>query len=47
MSPATVALAMGSCLVGIVIGALPGLTATMGVALMTTLTLGLDPSLAS
>jgi putative tricarboxylic transport membrane protein len=46
MSPGTVALAMGSCLVGIVIGALPGLTATMGVALMTTLTLGLDPSLA-
>jgi putative tricarboxylic transport membrane protein len=46
LSPVTIALAMGSCLVGIVIGALPGLTATMGIALMTTLTLGLDPSLA-
>jgi putative tricarboxylic transport membrane protein len=31
--------ALGSSLAGVVIGALPGLTATMGVALMTTLTL--------
>ena len=31
--------ALGASLVGVVIGALPGLTATMGVALMTTLTL--------
>jgi putative tricarboxylic transport membrane protein len=31
--------ALGSSLVGVIIGALPGLTATMGVALMTTLTL--------
>jgi putative tricarboxylic transport membrane protein len=46
MTPATVAIAMGACLVGIVIGALPGLTATMGVALMTTLTLGLEASTA-
>jgi putative tricarboxylic transport membrane protein len=36
--------ALGSSLVGVVIGALPGLTATMGVALMTTLTLKLPPS---
>ena len=31
--------ALGASLIGVVIGALPGLTATMGVALMTTLTL--------
>ena len=30
--------------VGIIIGALPGLTATMGVALLTTLTYKMDPS---
>lgn len=35
-----------STLLGIVIGALPGLTATMGVALMTTLTYKLAPDLA-
>ncbi|HEX8375418.1 MAG TPA: tripartite tricarboxylate transporter permease, partial [Geminicoccaceae bacterium] len=44
MAPGTIALAMGACLLGIVVGALPGLTATMGVALMTTLTLGLEAS---
>ena len=32
---------LASSLVGVVIGALPGLTATMGVALMTTLTIKL------
>lgn len=36
----------GATLLGIIIGALPGLTATMGVALMTTLTYSLDHSLA-
>ena len=36
--------ALGSSLVGVVIGALPGLTATMGVALMTTLTLKMPPT---
>lgn len=36
--------ALGSSLVGVVIGALPGLTATMGVALMTTLTLKMPSS---
>jgi putative tricarboxylic transport membrane protein len=35
-----------SCFSGIVIGALPGLTATMGVALLTTLTLKLPPDYA-
>ncbi|MGH8740195.1 MAG: tripartite tricarboxylate transporter permease, partial [Burkholderiales bacterium] len=38
--------ALGSSLVGVVIGALPGLTATMGVALMTTLTLKMAPNTA-
>ncbi|MBP8298710.1 MAG: tripartite tricarboxylate transporter permease, partial [Burkholderiales bacterium] len=33
-----------STLVGLIIGALPGLTATMGLALMTTLTLKMQPS---
>jgi putative tricarboxylic transport membrane protein len=38
--------ALWAVLVGIVIGALPGLTATMGVALLTTLTFGLGPNVA-
>lgn len=38
--------ALWAVLVGIVIGALPGLTATMGVALLTTLTFGLGPDVA-
>ena len=46
MTPATLGFAFGASLLGIVIGALPGLTATMGVALMTTLTLGMEPSTA-
>src|SRR5512134_2487648 len=40
--PLTLLIIAGACLLGIVIGALPGLTATMGVALMTTLTLKLQ-----
>lgn len=40
-NPTTLFYAMAASLVGLVIGALPGLTATMGVALMTTLTLKL------
>jgi putative tricarboxylic transport membrane protein len=43
-SPSTIMYALGASLVGLIIGALPGLTATMGVALMTTLTLKLPPS---
>lgn len=39
MDPMSIGLILLSSLVGVVIGALPGLTATMGVALMTTLTL--------
>jgi len=43
-APATLGLIAASCLAGIVIGALPGLTATMGVALLTTLTLKMPAS---
>jgi putative tricarboxylic transport membrane protein len=44
--PATLGIIAAASFVGIVIGALPGLTATMGVALMTTLTLKLAPGTA-
>ena len=44
MTPTSIAFALGACLAGFVIGALPGLTATMGVALMTTLTIALEPN---
>lgn len=40
-SPETILYALAASLIGMIIGALPGLTATMGVALMTTLTLKL------
>src|SRR5262245_1478478 len=43
LTPVSIAYALISCLVGFIIGALPGLTATMGVALMTTLTIKLPP----
>ncbi len=43
-SPETIAYALLASLVGVVMGALPGLTATMSLALMTTLTLKLPPS---
>ncbi len=42
-APMVIALALLSSLVGVIIGALPGLTATMGLALMTTLTIKLPP----
>ena len=41
MTPESIFYALAASLVGVVIGALPGLTATMGVALMTTLTIKL------
>jgi putative tricarboxylic transport membrane protein len=44
LTPATVAYALAASFIGFVIGALPGLTATMGVALMTTLTIKLPPN---
>ncbi len=48
-SPSTLLLLFGSTILGIVFGALPGLTATLGVALLTTLTYSLDtgPALVS
>lgn len=42
-APATIFYALLASLVGVIIGALPGLTATMGLALMTTLTIKLPP----
>src|SRR5262245_65647946 len=42
--PATLGIIAVASLVGIVIDALPGLTATMSVALMTTLTLKMQPN---
>jgi putative tricarboxylic transport membrane protein len=42
-TPTTILYALVASLIGLIIGALPGLTATMGVALMTTLTLALPP----
>src|SRR5215213_7027342 len=44
MTPTAIAYALLSSLIGFIIGALPGLTATMGVALMTTLTIKLPSS---
>ncbi|MEZ5860710.1 MAG: tripartite tricarboxylate transporter permease, partial [Geminicoccaceae bacterium] len=44
--PTLVVVLMGSSLLGIVFGALPGLTATLGVGLLTTLTYGFDLDLA-
>jgi len=42
-NPLAILLLFGSVLLGIIFGALPGLTATLGVALLTTLTYGLNP----
>ena len=44
LDPLSIGLILLSSLVGFIIGALPGLTATMGVALMTTLTIKLPSS---
>jgi len=40
--PVTLSILFGSVLLGIVFGAMPGLTSTLGVALLTTLTYGMD-----
>jgi putative tricarboxylic transport membrane protein len=45
-TPTAILYALGACLIGLIIGALPGLTATMGVALMTTLTIALPSNIA-
>ncbi len=42
VTPESLLYVFGSTLIGLVIGALPGLTATMGLALMTTLTLKME-----
>jgi putative tricarboxylic transport membrane protein len=42
-TPLVIGMALLASLVGVVMGALPGLTATMGLALMTTLTIKLQP----
>lgn len=42
VSPSTMLLLFGSVFMGIIFGATPGLTATLGVALLTTLTYGMD-----
>ncbi len=41
-SPSNIILLIGASFAGIIFGALPGLTATLGVALLTTLTYGMD-----
>ncbi len=46
ISPMLVAILFSSTFLGIVFGAMPGLTATLGVALLTTLTYGLEPETA-
>lgn len=45
-NPLNLFMMFGSVFLGIVFGALPGLTATLGVALLTTLTYGLEPAVA-
>src|SRR5258705_12677920 len=44
LGPWQVTYALGATLVGIVIGILPGLSATLGIALMTTLTVKMTPT---
>ncbi len=46
INPLAIVLLFASVFLGIVFGALPGLTATLGVALLTTVTYGLDSTLA-
>ncbi|MDA3810966.1 MAG: tripartite tricarboxylate transporter permease [Spirochaetaceae bacterium] len=45
-NPVTMLILFGSVMMGIIFGATPGLTATLGVALLTTLTYGMDVSTA-
>ena len=44
--PLNLAILFGSVILGIIFGAMPGLTSTLGVALLTALTYGMDTSLA-
>ncbi|GAI65939.1 unnamed protein product, partial [marine sediment metagenome] len=43
-NPINVLILFGAVLLGIIFGAMPGLTATLGVALLATLTYGMDTS---
>ncbi len=45
-APTSLAILFGSVLLGIIFGAMPGLTSTLGVALLTALTYGMDTDLA-
>ena len=45
-NPMVVVILLGSTALGVIIGALPGLTATMGIALLTGLTYKIEPTLA-
>lgn len=44
LDPQSIILAAAACFGGLIIGALPGLTATMGLALLTTMTIQLEPT---
>src|SRR3954454_16483429 len=44
MNPTSIALGLGGALLGIIVGILPGLSATLVIALLTTLTIKLPPS---
>lgn len=44
--PLHIAILFGSVLLGIIFGAMPGLTSTLGVALLTTMTYGMDTATA-
>ena len=44
--PISLAVLFGSVILGILFGAMPGLTSTLGVALLTALTYGMDTNLA-
>ena len=44
--PLNIIILFGSVLMGIIFGAMPGLTSTLGVAILTALTYGMDTSLA-
>ena len=44
MNPTSIALGLGGALLGIIVGILPGLSATLVIALLTTITIKLSPS---
>src|SRR4051794_41492014 len=44
LNPTSIALGLGGALLGIIVGILPGLSATLVIALLTTITIKLPPS---